>query len=120
MVAAATFAASSAPAGASSDPVKDRENVRKQQKAINGQISTLKKTDAQLDQELKKLDASVKSSKAVYDVAAAHAADAQRAADLARGDEAKTTENYNRLKASTKSLAVDCTSTASRTCRRRS
>lgn len=106
-VATATFATSSAPAFAASDPVKEQQNVRKQQKAINSEISNLKKTDAQLEKQLAELDKNVKSSKAVYDSAAAAAAAAARAAELARGSEAKTTENYNRLKASTKNLAVE-------------
>jgi hypothetical protein len=105
-VAAATFAASGAPAGASSDPYKEQQNVRKQQKAINGEISDLKQTDAQLARQLAEIDANVKASKSTYDKAAANAANAARAAQLARGDEAKTTANYQQLKQSTKNLAV--------------
>lgn len=106
-VAAATFATSTAPAGAaSSDPYKEQQNVRKQQKAISGEISTLKKTDAELEKQLAELDASVKTSKSQYDKAAANAANAARAASLARGDEEKTTANYQRLRRSTKQLAL--------------
>jgi len=105
-VAAATFASTAAPASAATDPVKEQQNVRKQQKAINSEISTLKKTDAQLEKQLAELDAKVKANKAAYEAAAAAAANAQTAANLARGDEAKTTENYLRLQRSTKSLAL--------------
>ncbi len=106
-VAAATFASSAAPAiAASSDPYKEQQNVRKQQKAISNEISTLKKTDAELAKQVAALEASVKASKSNYDKAAANAANAARAAALARGDEEKTTANYERLKQSTKNLAV--------------
>jgi hypothetical protein len=106
-VAAATFATSTAPASAAaSDPYKEQQNVRQQQKAINGEISTLKQTDAQLAKQLADLDASVRASKTDYDKAAANAANAARAASLARGDEEKTTANYERLRQSTKQLAL--------------
>jgi hypothetical protein len=106
LVAAATFATSTAPALASSDPVKERENVRKQQKAINGEISNLKKTDAALQKQLAELDSKVKSSQAAYNAATAAAVSAARAAELARGNEASTTANYQRLQKATKNLAL--------------
>lgn len=106
LVATATFATSTAPALAASDPVKERENVRKQQKVINGEISNLKKTDAALEKQLAQLDTQVKSSQAAYNSATAAAASAQRAAEMARGNEASTTENYKRLQKATKSLAL--------------
>ncbi len=106
-VAAATFATTAAPASAvSSDPYKEQQNVRQQQKIINNEISTLKKSDAQLAKQVADLEASVKASKSSYDKAAANAANAARAALLTRGDEEKTTANYLRLQKSTKSLAV--------------
>lgn len=107
LVAAATFTSSTAPALAASDPVKERENVRKQQKAINGEISNLKKSDAALTKQLAELDGKVKSSQAAYNAATAAAAAAQRAAELARGNEATTTANYKRLQKATKNLALD-------------
>ncbi len=106
-VAAATLASTAAPANAvSSDPYKEQQNVREQQKVINNEISTLKKSDAQLAKQVADLEASVKTSKSGYDKAAANAANAARASILARGDEEKTTANYLRLQKSTKSLAV--------------
>ena len=110
-IATAIVAASAAPATASTattqDPYTQQKNVRKQQKVINEQINTLKQTDAQLSKQLDELDANVRSSKSQYDAAAAAAANAARAAELARGTEAEATANYNRLRASTKSLAID-------------
>ncbi len=104
-------AASTAPAHAATpttqDPYTQRRNVQKQQKAINSEISSLKKTDAQLEQQLAALDASVKASKAAYDAAANAASAAQRAADLARGSEAETTANFKRLQRATKNLALE-------------
>jgi hypothetical protein len=105
-----TVAATTAPAHASTattqDPYTERKNVQKQKKVIDAEVSKLKKTDAQLQKDLAALDASVKASKAAYDAAAAAAANAQVAAELARGSEAQTTANYNRLKKTTKDLAL--------------
>jgi peptidoglycan hydrolase CwlO-like protein len=108
LLASATFAATAAPASASStsDLSKQQKAVRSQQKAINGQISTLKASDAQLHKQLDQLDASVRTSKAQFDAAAAAAAAADAAATLARGNEEETTANYNRLRQSTKALAI--------------
>ncbi|MEY2425583.1 MAG: hypothetical protein QOI61_1155 [Actinomycetota bacterium] len=107
---ALSIVASSAPALASTattqDPYKERQNVQKQQKAITGEVSSLKKTDAQLKKELAALDASLRASKSTYDAAAAAAANAQRAAELARGSETQTTANYKRLQRATKNLAL--------------
>ena len=111
LIATAIVAGSSVPANAATpttqDPVKQRENVRKQQKAISGEINTLKATDAQLAKQLAQLDANVKQSKSEFDRAAAAAANAARAAGLARDGEASATANFNRLRKATKSLAID-------------
>lgn len=110
LLATLTVAATTAPAHASTattqDPYTERKNVQKQKKVIDAEVSKLKKTDAQLQKDLAALDASVKASKAAYDAAAAAAANAQVAAELARGSEAQTTANYNRLKKTTKDLAL--------------
>ncbi len=106
MVAAATFASTSAPASAATDPVKEQQNVRKQQKLISGEISDLKKSDAALAQKLAELDTKVKSSQSAYNSATAAVAAAARAAELARGNELNTTANYKRLQKATKNLAI--------------
>jgi hypothetical protein len=106
----ATIAGSTAPVGATTnttqDPYTQRKNVQKQQKAISGEISKLKTTDAQLKQQLQQIEANLKASQSAYTAAAAAAAAAQRAAELARGSEAQTTANYLRLRQTTKALAV--------------
>ena len=108
-IASLTVAGSSAPAHAATattqDPYTERKNVQKQKKVIDAEVSKLKKTDAQLAKELKDLESKVSSSKAAFDAAALAAANAQRAAELARGSEAQTTANYMRLRRATKNLA---------------
>jgi LAS superfamily LD-carboxypeptidase LdcB len=102
-----TVASTTAPAyAASSDPYTERKNVQKQKKAIDAEVSNLKKTDAQLQKEIADLNAKVSASKAAYDAASLAAQNAAQAADLARGSEAQTTANYNRLKGQTKNLAL--------------
>ena len=109
-IALTVVAGSSAPVSAATqttqDPYAERKNVQTQKKIIDAEVSKLKKTDAQLEKELKQLDVSVRSSKAAFDTAAAAAANARQAAELARGSEAQTTANYNRLRRATKSLAL--------------
>ncbi|MEY2468309.1 MAG: hypothetical protein QOF21_1007, partial [Actinomycetota bacterium] len=111
VIATAIVAGSAAPATAATtttqDPYTQQKNVRKQQKIINGEINSLKATDKQLAKDLAALDANVRLSKSQYDAASAAAANAAKAAQLARGSETEATANYNRLKASTKSLAID-------------
>ncbi|HUR77490.1 MAG TPA: M15 family metallopeptidase [Acidimicrobiales bacterium] len=106
----ATIGLSVAPAHAATattqDPYTERKNVQKQKKIIDAEVSKLKKTDAQLQKELAQLDVSVKATKSAFDVAANAAANAQKAAELARGTEAETTANYTRLKRTTKGLAL--------------
>lgn len=106
IVATMTVASTTAPAHASSDPYTERKNVQKQKKAIDAEVSNLKKTDAQLDKQIKDLSARVDASKAAYDAASLAAQNAAQAADLARGSEAQTQANYNRLRSETKNLAL--------------
>ncbi|HVT75518.1 MAG TPA: hypothetical protein VHD87_00695, partial [Acidimicrobiales bacterium] len=106
VVAALTIAATTAPAHASSDPYTERKNVQKQKKAIDAEVSTLKKSDAQLSKQIADLNNQVSSSQAAYNAALAAAQSAAQAAELARGTEAQTTANYNRLRAQTKNLAL--------------
>jgi uncharacterized protein YlxW (UPF0749 family) len=107
LVATTTFAATTAPARATSDPYTERKNVQKQKKAIDSEVSSLKKTDAQLDKQIADLSKQVDASKAAYDAASRAAENAAAAADLARGTEAQTVANYNRLRGETKKLALD-------------
>jgi hypothetical protein len=107
LVATATFASTVAPArAASSDPYTERKAVQKQKSVIDKEVSNLKKTDAQLDAQIADLTKQVESSKAAYDAAARAAQNAASAADLARGTEAQTTENYNRQRSETRNLAL--------------
>lgn len=107
LVASLTVAATTAPARASSDPYTDRRNVQKQKKAIDTEVNNLRKTDAQLNQQIAQLNQQLDQSKAAYDAASLAAQNAVAAADLARGTEAQTIANYNRLRGETKTLALN-------------
>jgi hypothetical protein len=106
LVALVAMATTVAPAHASTDPYTERKNVQTQKKAIDKEVSNLKKTDAQLDKEIADLNAKVSAGKAAYDAASLAAQNAAQAADLARGTEAQTTANYDRLRGQTKNLAL--------------
>jgi hypothetical protein len=106
LVATMTVASTAAPAHAASDPYTERKNVQSQKKAIDAEVSNLKKTDAQLNKEIADLNAKVDASKAAYEAASLAAQNATAAADLARGSESQTTANYNRLRGETKTLAL--------------
>jgi hypothetical protein len=106
-VATMTVASTTAPAlAASSDPATERKNVQKQKKAIDAEVSNLKQTDAQLSKEINDLNAKVDASKKAYDAASLAAQNASQAAELARGSEAQTTANFERLRSETKTLAL--------------
>ena len=106
-VALVTVASTTAPAHAATDPATERKNVQTQKKAIDAEVSNLKKTDAQLAKEINDLNARVDASKKAYDAASQALANAAQAAQLARGSEAQTTANYDRLRAQTKNLALN-------------
>jgi hypothetical protein len=107
LVATATVASTTAPAhAASTDPYTERKNVQTQKKQIDAEVSNLKKTDAQLSKEINDLNAKVDASKKAYEAASLAAQNASQAAELARGSEAQTTANYNRLRSQTKNLAL--------------
>jgi hypothetical protein len=107
LLALVAMATTVAPAhAASSDPYTERKAVQKQKSAIDKEVSNLKKTDAELDRQIAALNKQVDASKAAYDAASAAAANAAAAADLARGSEAQTTANYDRLRSETRDLAL--------------
>jgi len=107
VTAAATTTPADAATATTQDPYTERRNVQKQKKIIEAEVSKLKKTDAQLQKDLTRLEAEVQAHRAAYDAASLAALNAKAAADLARGTEAQTTANYDRLKRTTKNLALD-------------
>lgn len=112
LTALALVAAMASPAAAggpttTADPYKQRKDVQKQRASVASQINVLQANDKQIEKALGELDANVKSTKSRFDDAARAAAIAAQAAQLARGTEAETTANFNRLSAATKRLALD-------------
>ena len=111
LLALALVAATASPVAAgpptTADPYKQKKDVQKQRASVASQINTLTANDKQIEKALAELDTNVKSTKTRYDDAARAAANAAAAAELARGDEAETTANYNRLSSATKRLALD-------------
>ena len=107
LVAASAPSAAAAGPTTTADPYKQKKDVQKQRASVAGQINVLQANDKQVEKALAELDTNVKSTKSRYDLAARAAANAARAAALARGDEAETTANYNKLSEATKRLAID-------------
>lgn len=111
LLALALVAPAATPAAAgpttTADPYKQRKDVQNQRASVAGEINTLTANDKQIEKAIAALDTNVKSTKTRFDEVARAAANAARAAELARGDEAQTTANYNKLSSATKRLAID-------------
>ena len=107
VAATAPPASAAGPTTTTADPYKQRKDVQKQRASVAGQINTLTANDKQVEKAIAALDTNVKSTKTRFDEVARAAANAGRAAELARGDEKQTTANYDKLSSATKRLAID-------------